>query len=990
MFDNNTLQTALINISNNLAPVDYMIVLGYFVITMIIGLVLGGKIKTIKEYAVGGRNFSPQILFATVMATLIGAGETINMAERVFSVGIIYAVTVTIAEVLIYIFIGRYIVSNVWKFVTDDTITMGDLMKAFYGNFGRYTTSITGTLFYLGLISVELLAFGIVINQLMGLDQKISIVIGGVIMISYCALGGIKAVTFTDVFQFLVLLVAIPFAGAEILKSNGMIPEVIRSVPEHYIKFWNREDTTEYILLFFTWLVPAFSLSPAMVQRFFMTKDTKSLSKLFYYCAAFTIPLYFIVSLIGLCALKTNPNMTPSHAMSTMILTATPPLIKGFAIAGLIAVIMSTVDSMLNSGGILIIHDFVAPMVEKYRKPDSEKEFDELFWARMATIVLGGLSVVGALAPAKILDIILIAIMFWNPIVVIPFIAGVLGLNAKPACFKYSAIAVGITALLCWVIDGFDGKLLDINIILLLVNILVFFGTHWKLGPIEPPKGKGKNNKNLTPPKPAFSLTDIKTSFKNFKAALKELTPEFIGLWLISRPKVWGRKLIEASNTRVDHFGANYIEFALFCALWYTIPLFIWNPPERPHTGLINLIRFSSCILVVCLLLYHYTWPARWRQYFAPVWHFTLLYSLPFFTVFGFILQNGDSDWLINIGLAVLLLFTLVDWQSLIVILILGVTLGILAAASVISEPLQLSSFHNMQALAYVVSFATIIGLVFNRRKELATRDKIETMKMFGGAMAHEVRTPLSAIQMYHSLVDSIVLSRVEKKARKEENEYQINVKMNEPEHEIFQIARDVMVSTPKAGMQMVDVLLMALKDKIPNQEKGLYSLKDTIHKALSSYAMTPKERKRVVFKDGFKDFQYYSSQEFMKHLFYNLIKNAFKYALNVKHTASLTIWVEGRKVYVKDTGPGIDKKKLNKIFDKFYTTSGTGTGIGLSFCQMVMRDLGGEIDCVSKEGEHSTFVITFPPVDELTLLRLERKKQKLEKEQDEAVSNVA
>jgi signal transduction histidine kinase len=51
------------------------------------------------------------------------------------------------------------------------------------------------------------------------------------------------------------------------------------------------------------------------------------------------------------------------------------------------------------------------------------------------------------------------------------------------------------------------------------------------------------------------------------------------------------------------------------------------------------------------------------------------------------------------------------------------------------------------------------------------------------------------------------------------------------------------------------------------------------------------------------------------------------------------------------------------RIFERFFTTleSGRGTGIGLSFCKMVMEGLGGEITVDSTEGEFTTFRLLFP-----------------------------
>lgn len=62
-----------------------------------------------------------------------------------------------------------------------------------------------------------------------------------------------------------------------------------------------------------------------------------------------------------------------------------------------------------------------------------------------------------------------------------------------------------------------------------------------------------------------------------------------------------------------------------------------------------------------------------------------------------------------------------------------------------------------------------------------------------------------------------------------------------------------------------------------------------------------------------------------------------------------------------KDTGKGISKENISHIFRKFYSRTKYGTGIGLSFCKMVMESLGGEIKCKSQEGKFTEFRLCFP-----------------------------
>ena len=112
-----------------------------------------------------------------------------------------------------------------------------------------------------------------------------------------------------------------------------------------------------------------------------------------------------------------------------------------------------------------------------------------------------------------------------------------------------------------------------------------------------------------------------------------------------------------------------------------------------------------------------------------------------------------------------------------------------------------------------------------------------------------------------------------------------------------------------------------------------------------------------------------------------NLITNAFYAAplpppagggfLDPAYKHSPTVWVstkkEGDKVLisVRDNGPGIPKKILDKIFQPFFTTkpTGQGTGLGLSLAYDIVKAHGGELRVETKEGEGAEFIIHLPVV---------------------------
>jgi two-component system, NtrC family, sensor histidine kinase HydH len=71
--------------------------------------------------------------------------------------------------------------------------------------------------------------------------------------------------------------------------------------------------------------------------------------------------------------------------------------------------------------------------------------------------------------------------------------------------------------------------------------------------------------------------------------------------------------------------------------------------------------------------------------------------------------------------------------------------------------------------------------------------------------------------------------------------------------------------------------------------------------------------------------------------------------------------WLAVQQVRVTDSGCGIPRPALDKLFDPFFSTKPRGTGLGLSICQTIMQEHGGSIEVASREGRGTTVLLEFP-----------------------------
>jgi SSS family solute:Na+ symporter len=212
------------------------------------------------------------------------------------------------------------------------------------------------------------------------------------------------------------------------------------------------------------------TLVPPYVQRLLIGRNFKETAKGTLYSGMLSIPFFFLIGIIGLTALTLNPQLNPNLALPYVINMVMPVGLKGLAVAGMMAVVMSSADSFLNAAAISITHDVVKPVKNHF---SSERE---LKWSRVTTVVVGTLGAIFALSTQSALDILLVAYNFWTPFILVPLVAGILGVKASSRAFWLGCVAgIGATCLWLTLIGEtlFNGALIGI-----VINLVVFMVVH--------------------------------------------------------------------------------------------------------------------------------------------------------------------------------------------------------------------------------------------------------------------------------------------------------------------------------------------------------------------------------------------------------------------------------------------------------------------------------------------------------------------------------
>ena len=414
--------------------IDYVVLALYFLSLFFISFYSGKKVSNISDFATGGSSYGTFFILATTASAFIGGGFTMGLAEKTFSLGVWYILALwgfSIKEILV----GIFIAPRIRRFT--NALSVGEIMGKLYGKPVRIFTGVASVLVCGGIAGAQFSGFGYVAQILLQVPQEIGAIFGAMVVILYSANGGIKSVVANDVLHFCVLIIAIPLVFILSLIDLGGLSALSEAGSYYY----SANSNISYIGIFGLFLSFFFgeTLVPPYVQRLLIGKTATHTVRGTIASGLLSIPFFLIVGLIGIIAHGSNPDLNPNMAMPYVIAHVMPVGIKGLAIGGLMAVLMSSADSFLNAAAVSASRDVVSALNANLNGKQ------ELVISRIMTILVGVIGLIFAVSVESVIEILLKAYNFWTPMILVPLVAGILGYKASQTIFWLSAFAGAAT-----------------------------------------------------------------------------------------------------------------------------------------------------------------------------------------------------------------------------------------------------------------------------------------------------------------------------------------------------------------------------------------------------------------------------------------------------------------------------------------------------------------------------------------------------------------
>lgn len=451
-------------------PIDIIIFVGFLVINLIVGLRYGRSVKTIKDYALGGKNFSTATLVATIVATWSSGSLLFIDIENTYSHGLYYLIACS--GLPIGLLLTSWLAARMEEFMHH--VSIAEAIGSIYGKAVQIITALSGIIAKSGYTAMQFKVMSTMIASLFNLDSTTTTCIAAGIVIMYSSLGGIRAVTFTDVLQFFTFGAIIPLLALVVWNSIQAPEQVMTTLAENPIfdikkvVGWHPRFLST-LNLFVYFVIPGV-YAPEMFQRIAMARDTRQVRHAFTYAAGLFLLITLFTAWIGILLLTDNPGLAKEAVVPYMINTYTYMGLKGLLGIGVMALAMSTADSLLNSSSVLFANDIVKPLTRQKEAP--------VIIARSFVLGMGLIALLLALYTRDLLSLLMLSGSFYLPIITVPMLLAVLGFRSSTRAVLIGMVAGFVTVIL-WsiVLDNADSIFPG-----MLANLIGLMGSHYLLG----------------------------------------------------------------------------------------------------------------------------------------------------------------------------------------------------------------------------------------------------------------------------------------------------------------------------------------------------------------------------------------------------------------------------------------------------------------------------------------------------------------------------
>ena len=376
------------------------LVIFYLLGCIAIGVLASRKVLASRdEYWVAGRRIGTWVNAMAIMAALASGGSIIGVMGLAYGRGVPYTLSLFAGAVLGFPLASILVAKPLRKF---GKFTITDFLTFRYPHvIVRYLVPTLIVVSFTVYIVAQMKAAGITAQTLLGIPYQQAVTLSAVVFVLYVSIGGMLAITWTDVVQGALMLLVILGTAFAMMMQNGTPIDIIAqaSVKAPELGQVANQPLASYLGSFVIWAA-AIPVIPHIVMRVFTAKDSEGARlSLNIAMVMYSIMILAAVMVIVPVGKMSFPNLQDADQIFLEVMkNQFPPLIRGLAVAAVIAAVMSTTDALLLACSSAISHDLLGDYLKEHVSEKTENRINvAIVW------VVGIAAMIFAYSPPKLI-----------------------------------------------------------------------------------------------------------------------------------------------------------------------------------------------------------------------------------------------------------------------------------------------------------------------------------------------------------------------------------------------------------------------------------------------------------------------------------------------------------------------------------------------------------------------------------------------------------
>jgi SSS family transporter len=332
------------------------LVIAYLLVTIAIGLVAAKRVKTSADFAIAGRHLPLAMIVTTTFATWFGAETVLGIPAKFVNSGLNGVVEDPFGAGSCLILVGLFFAGKLYRM---NLLTISDYYRERYGRSVEVICSVIIMVSYLGWVSAQVTALGLVFNLLSdgAISMPLGMTIGVVSVLAYTLFGGMWSVAITDFMQMIILVVGLAVLAVYAGDQAGGADKVIAlAVSQDLFKFLPEPNMKDILFFFAAAITIMFGSIPQqdVFQRVMSANSLNAATKgpiiggICYILFAF-VPMFLVVSALIIMPEQAAQLIQedPQKVLPTLVMTQMPFVMQVLFFGALLSAIKSCASATL-------------------------------------------------------------------------------------------------------------------------------------------------------------------------------------------------------------------------------------------------------------------------------------------------------------------------------------------------------------------------------------------------------------------------------------------------------------------------------------------------------------------------------------------------------------------------------------------------------------------------------------------------------------------